>query len=207
MSDLGDKIRQRQDQMPPHLRGMDHNAPDELTKQVTAQLAAQTGVELYPGDIWVRVCEGNEVCWSGDTSNPRPVAFQKGYIAFGYLSRQGERAMNVYMARFHPAGNGLPLGVEALKRAPEIPADVIEKAAHVKRVLMDRINAVSKLYIDKHADEVNQARVADQLRASVLAALTEEGMEDSKIDVQVHGGTARIKVQGTIAGMPFNFGA
>lgn len=200
MDDIGDMIRQRQDQMPPHLRGMDHNAPDALTKQVTAQLAAQTGVELFPGDIWVRVCDGTEVAWNGDPNNPYTVAFAKGHIAFGYISRQGERAMQRYMARSRPHGSGLPAGLEVIKRAPDIDPAAVAKAQQIRQVLMDRLDSLKKRYDGHH---VESGKLADMVRNACQAAFMEEGMDDAVIDVQVHSGRVKVKIQGTIAGLDF----
>jgi enterochelin esterase-like enzyme len=79
--DLGEWIRWRQRQTPPHLAGHPHNAGDGLTRRVTARVAAATAVELWPGDLWVHVTEFDA---RGD-----------GELKFGQVTRAGSLAMHV----------------------------------------------------------------------------------------------------------------
>lgn len=71
-------IKQRQEEMPLHLRGKPHNADEETTRFALDQVRTKTGYEgLALGDLWVHV--------------------QEGMLSFGELTRAGEIAMHKYI--------------------------------------------------------------------------------------------------------------
>jgi hypothetical protein len=93
-------IRARQADMPPHLRGLEHNADEHTTNLVTAAVAAQTQVPLLPGDLWVRETEAGDALVGGPFSPPpHATSVEAGQLAFGYLTRAGEIAVHKIQAK------------------------------------------------------------------------------------------------------------
>mgnify|MGYP002079086105 CR=1 FL=1 len=99
-------------------------------------------------------------------------------------------------------GGEVQAGLEVLKFEPKIDPTAVAKAQQIRQVLMDRLDALKKRY---EGQQVDGAKLADLVRNAVRAALMEEGMDDGEIDVQVHNGRLRVRIQGSICGMPFNF--
>lgn len=92
-------IKWRQGEMPPHLRGLEHNATQEQTDFVLDVIRKATGYDgLCYGDIWVHVGDGVVLKPMGPFSLPPHIQAidLSGRAAFGELTRAGEIAMRKY---------------------------------------------------------------------------------------------------------------
>lgn len=90
-------IKGRQDRLPPAFRGLPHNANEEETKYIQKMLRDKTGYRVSYGDVWVHVEKTHDMYFGRQQGQLQARGGEKGFLRFGYLSRQGEIAMRKYI--------------------------------------------------------------------------------------------------------------